>query len=95
MNVLITQSARSEYGTTLEAVVDKTTGVVSVNRDGSLQVLCVNAAHKAWRGGGRYCASVTDALDHYRSPAMRRIIQTAVEHAASQGFHAADREKHL
>jgi hypothetical protein len=77
MNVLITETRRSKFATTIEGTCGKVSGVVSVYADGHLQVLCLNAAHRAWRGGGRYIASLSDALETYKSPEMRAIIQAA------------------
>jgi hypothetical protein len=80
MNVLITQTHASKYGVTIEGICGKVTGVVSVMRsDKSMQVLCVNAAHRAWRGGGRYLASLDDALAAYKSPEMKSIIRAAAD----------------
>jgi DNA-binding protein H-NS len=77
MNIIITEQLRGEHGFTLAATCDKVQGVVSIHRHG-VQVLCVNAAHRVWRGGGRCFNSITDALAAYKSPEMRAIIQAAV-----------------
>lgn len=80
MEILITQQSSSQYSDTIEAVAGNTTGVVSVSkRDKSLQVLCVNAAHKAWRGGGRYFRNADEALASYKSGEMKAIILAGVE----------------
>ena len=81
MNVLITETHRSEYATTIEGVCGKTTGVVSIHPDGTMQVLCVNAAHRCWRGGGRWIRNLEEALETYRSGEMKAIIRAAVDTA--------------
>ena len=78
-NVLITETHKSEYSTTIEGICGKTTGVVSMNNDGTMQVLCVNAAHRCWRGGGRWVRNLAEALEAYRSEEMKAIIQAAAD----------------
>lgn len=83
MNILITDRHESELSITLGMICEGKEAVVSPYKPGArlqgLQVLCVNAAHKCWRGGGRYFASVADALAGYRSPEMRAMIQHAAD----------------
>jgi hypothetical protein len=89
LNILITDRHESEYSLTLGATCGKVSGVVSVHRrDNSLQVLCVNAAHRCWRGGGRYMASLADALEVYKSAEMKAIIQLAYDEATGKAFAA-------
>lgn len=94
MNVLITQTHRSKYSTTIEAICDKTTGVVSMYPDGSMQVLCVNAAHRCWKGGGRWVRNLSEALETYRSAAMKAIIQAGADLAAREAAEAKAKEEH-
>ena len=82
MDVIITRIRKSEFSVTVEATCGKKTGVVSLHkRDESMQILCVNAAHQAWGGGGRYVRSLGEALECYKSPEMKAIIRAAVEAA--------------
>ena len=47
---------------------------------GYINVICKNAAHKAWKGGGNYFHDSNcweQALGHYKSPEMRAMINEA------------------
>ena len=80
--VLITRKHESEFTVTIEATCGKKTGVVSFRKNSeSMHVLCVNASHMAWCGGGRYVRSLGEALECYKSPEMKAIIRAAVEAA--------------
>ena len=79
MQITITEIHVNKYGRTIGAQCGKTKGVVSVHRDGSCQVLCINAAHLAWKGGGKYMRSQAEALAAYRSPEMHAIINAGFQ----------------
>lgn len=51
---------------------------VSFSDSGRVNVLCRNAANKAWRGMGRFFDSAQDALDGYKSGAMKSMIEEAL-----------------
>lgn len=80
MNVQITEEYTNAHGATIGATCEKVQGVVSIGAH-TVQVLCINAAHKAWRGGGRCFRTIPQALEAYKSPEMRAIIRAAAERA--------------
>lgn len=80
MTTLITEQHVSQYSVTLGMTCENVQGVVSISKH-SVQVLCVNAAHRAWRGGGRCFNSIAEALAHYKSAEMRQMIATAEQYA--------------
>lgn len=79
MAILIEDNDRNEYGTYITASTGKKRASIIVNKDGSLQVCCKNASHRAWNGFGRYFESVDEALEGYKSGDMKSLIQAAVE----------------
>ncbi len=79
MTILITKSSKTETAAGIEATVNKTQGAVYITAHG-LQVLCMNASHRAWRGGGKHFPTVDAALAGYKSGEMKAIIQAAWDH---------------
>ncbi len=76
MTIQIMDLVRGDGRLSIGATVGKVSGVVCIGPHG-VDVLCCNAAHRAWRGGGRFFGSISDALGAYKSPEMRAIIQEA------------------
>ena len=79
MDILVEEKVESEYGTYITASTGKKSAFITVSKDGSLQVCCKNASHRAWNGFGRYFENVEDALNGYKSGAMKALIQMAVD----------------
>lgn len=74
--VQFTEEYRNEHSATFAANCGKVSGVVSIGKF-TVTVLCINAAHLAWKGGGRTFRTVAEALENYKSPEMRAIITAA------------------
>ena len=45
-----------------------------------LQVIGLNAAHKAFMGQGKYFSNFSDALQNYKSTEMKAMINAAEQH---------------
>jgi hypothetical protein len=78
MDIQIVTNQKTAHGFYFEGVCGKVTASVGITKHG-LQVLCKNASHRAWRGGGKHFHTVQDALANYRSSEMKAIIRAAVE----------------
>jgi hypothetical protein len=87
MDILITESIKAEHGTYVTATCGKTSAFVCIHRGGldGIRVCCKNASHRVFRGAGKFFANLEDAINGYRSPEMKAIIQAA----ASQSLHIA------
>lgn len=87
MNILITHSTHDKHASYFEATIDRVSGFVVVYNDdgpmrGNLQACCQNSSHRVWRKSGRHFHTAAEALEHYRSPEMRAIVQAAIDFAA-------------
>lgn len=77
MTILITSHEVSEHGTHyIELTNGKKDCSVSFSSRG-VQVCCKNASHAAWGGFGRQFGSFADAVDGYKSSAMKAMIEVA------------------
>lgn len=86
MEIQISKMIRSEYGTVhMELACNKTSAYVGIDKDGGVQVCTMNASHRAWRGGGKYYRSISEALEHFRSAEMKAIIAAAFEAITTTG----------
>ena len=67
-----------------EATCGKKEGYVFISKrsGGSITVLCINAAHKVYRGLGRSFNTIEEALGAYKSPEMKSIINYAKVYGA-------------
>lgn len=81
MQVEIVEKLDGETGKTVRARCGKVEAVVGIYayRSGykNVAVLCLNAAHRAWRGGGRNFRDIEAALLGYKSAEMKAIINAA------------------
>ncbi len=85
MKILIKQDKTTEYsfGTNriLDMASDKHEVCVSVTRYNSghtnVAVIVNNAAHRAFRRGGRNFNSVAEAVAAYKTPAIKAMIECA------------------
>jgi len=59
----------------VDAVLGKHNVVVWIKPNG-VQILVVNASHKAWRGMGKHYPTAAAAIAAYKTPAVRQIIET-------------------
>lgn len=73
---IITKSEITESGLYVEVVCGNTSAAIAIYAD-SVRVICSNASHKAWRGFGRSFPSVAEAVNAYKSPAMKAAILAA------------------
>lgn len=82
MDVQIINSTRSAGGSRhIELACGKVSAIVSVMSYG-VQVVCQNASHRCWRGGGKFFHTAEAAIANYKSGEMKAIIQAAVEFAS-------------
>ena len=79
MTIEITEKVTTEYATYISMATEKKAAFVSINNDGTIQVICKNAAHAAFNGAGRFFNSIQEAVEGYKSGAMKAMIQTAAE----------------
>lgn len=79
MQILISAINPDKYGTYITASTEKTEALIGFYKDGSINVVCKNAAHRVWRGAGRHFVSLADALAGYKSASMRALIQAAAD----------------
>lgn len=77
MTIQINATTTNEFGTSYSLTCESTTAFIGTRPDGSLYSCVHNASHQAWRGAGRYFPSLAAALEHYRSPVMRAMLQFA------------------
>ncbi len=77
MDVLVTETNRTEHGTYFSGTCGKKSAFVSFYKDGDLRVTCRNACHKVFKGPGRGFNNVAEALEAYKSPEMKAIIRAA------------------
>lgn len=84
MEIAIDDKNESEYGIYISATCGKKSAFISVYNDGTLQVCCNNASHKAWGGLGKYFKDADDALNNYKSSEMKAMINAAVSEATEE-----------
>ncbi len=78
MDVQIIDTSSSEYTDTVTIRVDNTEAFVSRSkRDGEINVLCMNASNRVWRGSGRFFGTWEAALEGYKSAKMKTAISAA------------------
>lgn len=77
--VMIEDIERIGQATYLTLSTDKKAANITVHDDGRLNVTCVNASHRVWRGAGRSFATVDDALSGYKSGDIKSLIRSAVD----------------
>lgn len=83
MDMQITSTMKTVNGFYFTATCNKVSAMVSIHGYG-VQVICQNAAHKAWRGAGKFFQTSAEALANYRSGEMKAIIQAAVDFSEEQ-----------
>lgn len=76
--VLITKHEVTEAGKLVQLSCGKTSAEIWIGKD-HMFVCCKNASHRVWRGLGKRFDTVAQALDAYKSSAMKSMIQAAVE----------------
>ena len=76
MNVMITKHEVNSAGKLVVLSCGKTSAEIWFAKD-HLFVCCQNASHRAWRGIGKRFDTVAQAMDAYKSSAMKTMIQTA------------------
>ena len=77
MNVLLTSVNKAATGTYVTGSCGSVEAFVAVY-DYGVQVCCQNASHKVWRGAGKLFPNAQAALDNYKKPEMRAIINAAI-----------------
>ena len=77
MDVLISEKYSNEYATCFQLQCENKSAFVTFERDGRVQVCCQNAAHRVWRGAGKFFQSIAEALEAYKSPEMKAMIHAA------------------
>ena len=71
----------------VEMTCGKKTAFVSHNQSlGQINVTCDNAAHKAWKGFGKYFRSWEEAKENYRSAEILAMIEHV--EAIHRGVHS-------
>jgi hypothetical protein len=79
MQVLVTNHVETEDGIAFAATCGNKSAEIWISkRTSAIDVCCINAMHKAWRGVGRVFWSREDALNGYKSAEMRAIVATAL-----------------
>ena len=79
MDILVEEKVDGEHATYITASTGSKSAFISVSKDGSLQVCCKNASHKAFKGSGRYFDNIDEAINGYKSDEMVALIQMAVD----------------
>ena len=77
MTILITEQTREETYASVTMTDGKQTVFVGKGSSGAISVLNMNAAHKAYRGGGRTFWSFDAAEEAYKSAFMKTAINLA------------------
>jgi hypothetical protein len=78
MQVIITKKVSTDSGFFCELSCGKQSCEIWVSAD-HVMVCNKNASHRAWGGIGKRFDSLADALNGYKSSAMKAMIQTAAE----------------
>lgn len=91
--IQILSESESNYSHHFEALCGNVRAYVGLSKHNpGLCVLCMNASHRAWKGGGRSFASVALALEAYKSGEMKAIIGAAVDARDAKVAAAAEAE---
>lgn len=77
MTVVITDTTNSAYAKSATFTCDKTAAYVSIGNDGRVNVCCRNASNRVWRGMGQFFSNMSEAMDAYKSSAMKAILSAA------------------
>jgi DNA-binding protein H-NS len=81
MEAQITEVVKDEYSVFVSATAGKISASVSIYKGEmaslGVQIICKNASHRVWRGAGKLFSSVSEALQNYKSPEMKAIINAA------------------
>lgn len=77
MEILITQSSRTDAYSSVELSDGKQRVFVGRGASGAITVCNLNASHRVWRKGGRTFWSFEDAAGAYKSEFMRASITLA------------------
>jgi len=75
--ILITDETKNDFFHSVELFCEKKSAYISLDNRGVVNVLCKNAANRAWRGMGRFFDSWEQALAAYKSAAMKAMIELA------------------
>jgi hypothetical protein len=75
----ILNTFKCETGVGMEIACGKISAYVYFNKWG-IDICQNNASHRAWKGMGKFYRSLDEALNHYRSDAMRKILFVAAAH---------------
>jgi hypothetical protein len=74
--VRVTESSHANGYSFFELACGKQSISVSVGPMG-VRALVLNASHRAWRGIGKSFETFAAAREHYRSPGVRAMLDTA------------------
>lgn len=78
MTILATETNETDYSRSATFTCEKTSAYVAVYKDsGRVNVCCLNAANRTWRGCGKFFENMTEAMGAYKSGAMKAILETA------------------
>jgi hypothetical protein len=77
MEVIIESKTRDASGLYLSATCAGVSASVLVSTSGDVRVIVKNALNRAWRGSGPFFSSIAAAINHYRTPAIRAMLQVA------------------
>jgi len=80
MDIIITNSSRTDNHASIEMSDGKQTVYVGHGASGAISVCNMNASHKAWRGAGRTFRSFDEAEKAYKSSFMKAAISMAREY---------------
>ncbi len=86
MEIQIINSKKFENGSFGADMIasGKTKASIWVSKEGRVNVVCQNASHRAFRGLGRcFHGGWQEAIDGYKSAAMKAMIRQAQEMAKS------------
>lgn len=77
MNILVSNEFETDSSKGATYTAGKTCAFVSIRYDGMINVCQKNAAHRVWRGCGKFFSSAEEAIAGYKSGEMKAIIQLA------------------
>lgn len=77
MNILITNTFRTENHAAVEMTNGKQKIYIGRGKSGAISVCNMNASHQAWRGMGRTFWSFEEAENAYKSGFMKAAISMA------------------
>ena len=85
MDIMVTNHSNANGRISYEMTSGTKTAYVSSNAAlGVVDVLCMNASHRAWRGMGRTFGSWTEAKAAYKSADMKAMIEYAEDASTPQ-----------